>query len=41
MTEHKKGDMSIERRNAGERPTTTESGMCKLAHQNYFLITFY
>ena len=31
MTEHNKDDMSIERRNVGERPTTTENGMYKSA----------
>ena len=31
MTERKKDDMSIERRNVGERPTTTENGMYKSA----------
>ena len=31
ITEANKDDMSIERRNVGERPTTTENGMYKLA----------
>ena len=41
MTEPNKDDMSIERRNVGERPTTTGGGMYKLAHWIYFLITYY
>ena len=41
MTEPNKDDMSIERRNVGERPTTTGFGMYKPAHWNYFLITYY
>ena len=31
MTKHNKDDISIERRNIGERPTTTENCMYKLA----------
>ena len=31
VTEPKKGDMSIERRIVGERPTATENGTYKLA----------
>ena len=40
MTEPNKDDMSIERRNVGERPTTTENGMYKSAFWYYFLIPF-
>ena len=40
MTEPNKDDMSIERRNVGERPTTTENGMYKSALWYYFLIPF-
>ena len=32
MTEPNKDEMSIERRNVGERLTTAEAGMYKLAH---------
>ena len=31
MSEPNKDDMSIERRNVGERPTTTENGIYQLA----------
>jgi len=31
MTDPNKGDMSSERRNVGERPTTTENCMSRLA----------
>ena len=41
VTEPNKGDMSIERRIVGERPTATENGTYKLAFWYYFLITFF
>ena len=40
MTEHNKDNMSIERRNIGERSTTTENGMHKLPVRYDFLIAF-
>ena len=41
MTESRKIDKSIERRNVGDRPTMTAGGVYKLAFQYYFLINFY
>ena len=41
MTESNSNDKSIERRNVGERSTTTGGGMYKLPFQYYFLISCY
>ena len=40
-TKPNKDDMSVERRNVGERPTTTENGMFKLALEYYFMIFYF
>ena len=40
-TEPDRDDMSIERRNVGERPTTSENGMFKFALEYYFMIFYF